>query len=225
LILERRPQETTYNGKKTTHYTLHINTDKSITEMVRQSQIAPERVLIEAYGNEVKTLPAPEEIMDAETTQETYKPTSSQPEDVIPDIDKIKTEVQDAPADSPDKLAEYDKTSQKILDTFSGEKVDATPEKTTESKEFLDGLKKDAKTELGSDGNQDPKIVFPKLFPKFMAFCKQQLEKVGKGDMYKDAFHLYSVKTAADLEKDIKKQADMRKYLEGLVEDEVKSCE
>jgi hypothetical protein len=251
LVLERRPQITTYQGKKTTHYTLHINTDKSITEMVRTAQIAPERVLIEAYGTEVAALPAPEEIMDSETVQETDKaitvnhpPVDSEnfklsevaeaahasvklneaameseqilnQNDIQTAVDKIKEDVKKYPADSPEKKAEYDKTTEKILNQFDGTAAD------DDSKKFLDGCKEDARKELGTDGNQDSKIVFPELFPKFMAFCKQQLEKAGKGDMYRDAFHLYSVKTAADLEKDIKKQGAMRKYLESLVEEEV----
>ncbi len=234
LILERRPQITTFQGKKTTHYTLHINTDKSITEMVRQAQIAPERVLIEAYGKEVGALPAPDEIMDAETVQEPDKSLVTDPAIINPehttltpetdigahreklakDVEEIQETAKADPADDPEKLAEYDKTTKKVVEAFSGTPADK------ESEEFLDGLKKDAKTELGSDGNKDPKILFPVLFPKFMAFCKAQLESAGKGDMYRDAFHLYSVKTAADLEKDTKKQADMRKYLTGLVEDE-----
>lgn len=209
LVLERRPQITTFNGKKTTHYTLHINTDKSITEMIKQAQIAPERVLIEAYGSEVAALPAPEEIMDSEATQESEKLRSNWPGDVcngFPEkgkvldaektIDepthKLSDSIKGTAPDHPDKLAEYDKTTEKILETFSGE----------------------------VEADQSPKIVFPQLFPKFMAFCKAQLETAGKGDMYRDAFHLYSVKTAADLEKDDKKQADIRKYLTGLVEEE-----
>ncbi len=202
LVLERRPQITTFMGKKTTHYTLHINTDKSIIEMVRQAQIAPERVLIEAYGKEVVALPAPEDSVDAETTTE--------PEKTIDEaVQNIQETVKANPADSPDKLAEYDKVTEKVLSTFDGTPADK------QSKEFLEGCKKDADKELGTT-----KIVFPAPFPKFMAFCKKQLDAVSKGDMYKDAFHLYSVTSAADLEKDEKKQKDMRKYLTGLVEEE-----
>lgn len=252
LILERRPQIATYQGKKTTHYTLHINTDKSITEMVRTAQIAPERVLIEAYGTEVAALPAPEEIMDSETAQESDKPQGFMPkanwpgdvcngfpekvkvldaeatQEIEKTVDdpthKLLDSVKGTAPDDSDKLAEYDKTTEKVVAQFSGE-VASEDSKSEKDEEFLDGLKKDAKAELDSDGNQDPKIVFPKLFPKFMAFCKAQLEAAGKGDMYRDAFHLYSVKTAADLEKDLKKQADMRIYLEGLVEEEIEKCE
>ncbi len=257
LVLERRPQETTFKGKKTTHYTLHINTDKSIVEMVRQAQIAPEMVLIEAYGKEVGALPAPAEIMDAETNTEPEKTieamdkeaatttkeieenngsypthpeklTSNWPGDTQNALKKIQEKVKANPADDYTKLTEYDKTTEKVLSAFSGTPVDE------QSKEFLEGCKKDAKEELGTDNkklsilNPNPqeildkckKIVFPEPFGKFMAFCKKQLDAVSKGDMYKDAFHLYSVTNAADLEKDTKKQADMRKYLQGLVEEE-----
>ncbi len=217
LVLERRPQETSFKGKKTTHYTLHINTDKSIIEMVRQAQIAPERVLIEAYGTEVAALPAPEEIMDAETSTEPEKDDmTSHREKLSKDVEKIQEKAKADPADSPDKLAEYDKTTEKVIEQFDGIRQ-------ADSEGFIEGCKKDAKEELGSDGNTDkPAIVFPAPFPKFMAFCKAQLEAAGKGDMYKDAFHLYSIKTAADLEKDVKKQEAIRKYLEGLIEDEIK---
>ncbi len=242
LVLERRPQETTYQGKKTTHYTLHINTDKSIAEMVKQAQIAPERVLIEAYGTEVAALPAPL-IMDAETTQELDKSLVTDPALVVvtnPPEDEKKP-------DHPDKLAEYDKTTEKVLEQFGGEEVkddgnsfgDDTKAET--DKEFLDGLKKDAKEELDIKGGKPVssraidkeeaagKILaelqrkcgdVPLPFPKFMAWCKQKLEADGKGDMYKDTFHLYSVKTAKDLEADIKKQTDIRVYLSGLLIDE-----
>ena len=248
LILERRPQITTFNGKKTTHYTLHINTDKSIEELVRTAQIAPEQVLIEAYGEQVASLPAPAEIMDSETTTEPEK--ENKPLVVnCPPIDentgRLPEKVDTGAPDSPDKLAEYDKATEKILETFGGEVVKEEPlsKETKESGEFLDGCKEDAKKELGVEGGKpvssraidkakeeaNQKILetlrkacpdVPLPFPKFMVFCKQKLEACGKGDMYKDTFHLYSVKTAADLEADTKKQTDMRIYLSGLLMDE-----
>ncbi len=242
LILERRPQETTFKGKKTTHYTLHINTDKSIGEMVRQAQIAPDRVLIEAYGTEVAALPAPDEIMDAETTQEPEKtqdkPTMINcPPVVEGEVEKTVTESGKVgvgfPEQTPEQLAEYDKTTKKVAEAFSGtidskETGDGIKAKVDEP--FLEGLKDDAKKELGVEGGKPVKsraidkekarAEYPKSFPKFMAFCKAKLEAVNKGAMYADTFSLYSVKSAKDLEADAQKQGVMRVYLEALLEEE-----
>jgi polyhydroxyalkanoate synthesis regulator phasin len=124
----------------------------------------------------------------------------------------------------------------KVIDAFDGKAAD------NESKEFLDGLKADSKKELGVEGGQavksraidkkaaDDKVILdelkkrcptvPENFPPFMAWCKAKLEAAERGKMYKDAFELYSVKTPADLSKDIKKQEDMRVYLSGLLMDE-----
>ncbi len=210
IILERRPQETSYKGKKTTHYTLHINEAPKTAEAARAIEATPE----------IDPTEAPPEILDADIDHEA---TPDKLADTLPEKTK-------------EDLEEYDKTTKKILDKFSGEKVEEQklPEVIAEEdKKFLDGLKEDAKSELGVEGGkpiksraidkaeaEKTKIIFPSPFGKFMAFCKHQLEEAGKGDMYKDAFHLYSVKTAADLENDQKKQIDMRKYLISLVEDE-----
>lgn len=96
-----------------------------------------------------------------------------------------------------------------------------------ESKEFLDGLKKDSKAELGVEGGQPiksraidkEKAKFPTEFPKFMAFCKAKLEEGGLGDLYKDAFHLHSCENVLKLAHSPKKQVDMRRYLEALLEE------
>ncbi len=219
LILERRPQITTFNGKKTTHYTLHINTDKSIEELVRTAQIAPDQVLIEAYGEQVASLPAPVEIMDSETTTEPEKEDKPLVVNCPPVEEPDGSRIMNTPLRD---LKDSGKATEKIIDNLGGEEV--TDHKSTEAKEtgkFLDGLEKDAKEELGAETlRNEPKFEFPASFGKFMAFCKAKLEAAGKGDMYKDTFHLYSVKTAAELESDTKKQKDMRNYLEGLLEDE-----
>lgn len=52
LSIERRPQDISYEGKKATHYILHINMDFKLSDLQRFAMIDPTRMLIE--------LPAPE---------------------------------------------------------------------------------------------------------------------------------------------------------------------
>lgn len=59
LILERRAQETTYEGQKSTHFMLHVNMDLKLEDIQRVAQIEPSKILLEA--------PALEVVVDAET--------------------------------------------------------------------------------------------------------------------------------------------------------------
>ena len=53
-----------------------------------------------------------------------------------------------------------------------------------------------------------------------MAFCKAKLEEAGNGDKYRDTLHLYSVTDMVKLAHDVKKQGEIREYLEALLEEE-----
>jgi len=47
LTLERRPQETSFEGRKATHYILHINMDCKLSEIQRYAMIEPTKALLE----------------------------------------------------------------------------------------------------------------------------------------------------------------------------------
>jgi hypothetical protein len=173
LMLERRPQETAYKGKKTTHYTLHLNEAPGTAEAVK------------AVATSIDPDETPPEILDGEEVQ-------------------AKPVVVEQPAKAKDD------------------------EGAKQSKEFLEGLKKDSKAELGVEGGKPVKSraidkekakIYPVEFPKFMAFCKKKLEEADLGDMYRDAFHLFSVTDTVKLSHDQKKQEDIRVYLEALLEE------
>ena len=188
LTLERREIETIFKGKKAKHYPLYLNTDKSMAEMMKTLSIAPERVLIEAYGEQVKELPAPEEIMDAEATE------------VPAETEKTAVPEQRVPG----------KTSE------PGEPLDE------KSQKFLDGCKKDAAEELGTEEKTEKpskdieaKIdALPDNFFQFMIAAKALFKEAGKEDMYADILHRFSIKVLSDLKddpnnKEIKKKQDL----------------
>lgn len=47
LMLERRPQETTYEGKKATHYILHVNMDFKLAEIQKIAQTPASQILLD----------------------------------------------------------------------------------------------------------------------------------------------------------------------------------
>lgn len=274
LTLERREIETIFKGKKAKHYPLYMNTDKSMTEMMKQLSIAPERVLIETYGEQIKELPAPAEIMDAETAEipvEEGKPLviNCPPVDIHADIN-VKHQGQQSEPGEPSKPAaphpmtedpeeaeinrlaaqdEVEKTVGKAVEAFDGKPADK------QSKEFLDGLKEDGKVlekpydaavegegykkpaseaagtvegvkELDKEkaapiqSPQNKMTDMPENFFEFMNKAKAMLKKAEKEDMYVDALHTYSVKGLSEVKDDEKKQADIRCYIESLLEEE-----
>ncbi len=200
LVLERRPQEINYKGRKTVHYILHINTHKSIEAMVEQALMAPERVLIEAYGKQMEELPAPEEIMDADVLK---APVDSEEE---PEPDLTNTEKQ-----------------------LVSSAVTEAKKQDEEQESFIDGVKKDAEEELGVNTKEPPKTAiqspqnkaseYPSNFWEFATYAKKELKAAGKEDLYEDCLHVYSIKVLSDLKDDLKKQADFRSYLEGVLEE------
>jgi hypothetical protein len=258
LTLERREIETIFKGKKAKHYPLYMNTDKSMTEMMKQLSIAPERVLIETYGEQVKELPPPAEIMDAESTEipaEEAKalvincppvgdPELPQPAEVrhqgeaslpgepskLPEPHPMTKDPEEAEIDRQAANDEVKETVGKAVEAFDGKPADK------ESKEFLDGLKEDGKVldkpydaSVEGDGYKKPEKIqspqnkmtdMPENFFEFMTKAKAMLKKAEKEDMYKDALHTYSIKVLSDVKDDQKKQADVRAYVEALLEEE-----
>jgi hypothetical protein len=241
-MLERRPQETAYKGKKSTHYTLHLNEAPGTAEAAR------------ALLPEVDPDEAAPEILDGE--QESALPIMVNCPPIIPDpLDEvpptappeIKTDmgtITVTPGGIPPLQHELkngnDIKAVPVVVTKEDVKEDVKEYKENteahnkdkegakESKEFLEGLKKDSKEELGVEGGKPVKSreidkekakIFPAEFPKFMAFCKATLEKAGMGDIYKDTLHLYSVTDMVKLAHDVKKQGDIRTYLEALLEE------
>jgi hypothetical protein len=219
LRLERRPQETSHKGKKAIHYTLHINETANTAEVAMALQ----------NSTDINTTETPPEILDADN-----EAIEEAEIDRLADIDSGQTErpltVNHPPVDmenmplkaTQETTKEVGETINKAVEMFDAKPADA------ESKEFLDGLKKDSKEELGAEGgkaiksraiDKAKKGLLPESFPKFMAFCLAKLEKAGLGAMYRDAFLLHNIKNPKELAKDIKKQADMRRYLESLLEE------
>jgi hypothetical protein len=290
LMLERRPQETAYKGKKALHYTLHLNETPKTAEEARALQasmfeeLEKENEVLDGDGikevidadiiKEVEASAAEENEIDRLAEADTEKslmvncppvdenthrlpgapgtpgdppePTKTEMVHVsttgtIPAIGAVQenTKVVEGLRKEGESLvkAEIAEKADKVIKAFDGTPAD------NESKEFLEGLKLASKEELGVEGGKPIKSRaidkekeatgktilgaiktlcpdVPENFPPFMAWCKAKLETANKGKMYKDAFELYSVKTPADLSKDIKKQEDMRVYLSGLLMDE-----
>jgi hypothetical protein len=136
---------------------------------------------------------------------------------------------------APKKLPQPEEEAATDAIAVSDEKLElkerATAEKEADdATEFLSGLQQESMEELGSAGGKpivsreidkkNAEAAYPENFAKFMAFCKQRLDAAGKGDMYRDTFHVYSVKNPAQLKGDTKKQEDIRVYLEALMEEE-----
>lgn len=294
LMLERRPQETAYKGKKALHYTLHLNETSQTAEAARALQASMFEELekadeiLDGDDHEMHSTFSPADIEDtagkaaeeneinrlAEADREQgvavkvpgEKGTPGEAhgtgttlgvvEAVYKDAEEIqKKEIADkavgavqentkpenatgaANSAAREQAKEVLEKVDKVTKAFDGVPAD------NDSKEFLDGLKKDAKAELGVEGGQPVKSRsidkeqaeitktvldtvkercpdVPDSFPPFMAWCKAKLEAADKGKMYKDAFDLYSVKTPADLSKDLEKQGKMRIYLSSLLLDE-----
>jgi hypothetical protein len=201
LMLERRSQDMPYKGKKTTHYPLHINETPGTAKAAEALQpgIDPDE--------------APPEILDGD--HETAPPTT-------PVAAQEPEPLDDVPPFVPPPC------NKDIAETKQEDVAEKDKQGAEQSKEFLEGLKEDSKEEYGVEGGKATKSraidkekakTYPVGFPKFMAFCKQKLEEAELGDMYRDAFHLYSIKNPAELAKDPKKQEDVRAYLESLLEE------
>lgn len=102
LKLERRPQETSYAGKKSTHYMLHINATASVEQLLKTAKIDPNKVLMNTQLPGVDTTEAPidpdEDVVlgpdegvetHAEKTEtETPKPIKEEPVQTIDDKQK-----------------------------------------------------------------------------------------------------------------------------------------
>ena len=192
LTLERREIETIFKGKKAKHYPLYMNTDKSMTEMMKTLNIAPERVLIETYGEQIKELPAPVEIMDAEGTEVEDAEIDRQAAN-----DEEKPEVrQRGETSEPGELSKPI-----VLDGMAGAK-----EATDKVAEAFDG--------------KEVKAEYPENFFQFMTWAKAKLKAAEKEAMYADALHTYSIKALSDVKDDQKKQTDIRCYVEALLEEQ-----
>jgi hypothetical protein len=198
LVLERREIETIFKGKKAKHYPLYLNTDKSMQEMMKQLAIPAERVLIETYARQMEELPAPEEIMDAELTEEIDKTEKSFVANCPP--------VEEPPGNQ--AAQHVDEKSQEFL---KGLKEDAkTLDKPYDKEKEGEGYKKAEKTApiqspqgTGVEGIIDS---LPDNFFEFMVAAQKLLKEAGKVDMYIDLLHRFSVKGLSEVKDDKEKQ-------------------
>jgi hypothetical protein len=201
LVLERRPQETTYKGKKATHYTLHINTDKSLGEMVKQAQLAPDQVLIEAYGEQV-SLPAPEEIMDADTTQE--------PEEQVKDTEEPR----------PALVVNHPPVHEGNVDGEVEEQAEIDRLAQADEEACKKAIEKVEEHFPGSEVVSISKEGHPETFWEFMPWAQSKLRAAGKLDKYKEVLHSKGVKVLSETKDDPAKQNEVRVATEKLLESE-----
>lgn len=208
LTLERRPQETTYNGKKSIHYVLHMNTDKSIGEMVKHALIAPERVLIETYGESAsKSLPAPDEIIDDDESGNLL-PGPTVIEDIKQDEPEETAIIQDNQERTPEEIecesfGEEDEPVTKVAD-----KPVNKPDKPVDPKK---------PSTVGS--YKLPESVKKLTFWEFMPTAKKKLTAAGLGDRYMDALHTQDARVLSDLASDPKKMDLARVMVEAELEE------
>lgn len=133
LKLERRPQETTHEGKKSTHFMLHVNMDLKLEDIQRVAQIDPSKILLEA--------PAVEVAIDAES--------ESEPE-------KINKNTGETP------IAEKEKTREELKGLSEGENLskphdksqDKTPKEQEDKKDFFEFML-DARAEFKEKTGDD----------------------------------------------------------------------
>jgi hypothetical protein len=70
LVLERRPQETKYGGKVSTHYMLHINAEGSVQNLINTAQLDPSKVMMQLPGVDTGERPTDPEDAVVETVKE-----------------------------------------------------------------------------------------------------------------------------------------------------------
>lgn len=233
LTLERREIETIFKGKKAKHYPLYLNTHHSMSEMLKQLKIAPERVLIETYAEQSGELPPPAEIMDAEVVDVPAEEKVSDQEQYERDRMAAQDEVKETVGPATQSLTAVD-DAEKSKEFLAGLKEDGEQlKKPYDAAVEGEGYKKSPaetvaapketeKEEMPApiQSPQNKAVDMPENFFEFMTKAKAMLKKAEKEDMYKDALHTYSIKVLSDVKDDQKKQGDLRTYVEALLEEE-----
>ena len=197
LVLERRPQETTYSGKKSTHYMLHINAEQSVESLLKTAQIDPTKVLLQTSLPGVDTEEKPPD-----------------PDDAVGDVvgeaveEAIETHAEKTGAKTPEPLGE------------EGQNPELMDKKQNE---FLDGLKEDAEkeglTDLRTTNYELPEEVKSLSFWEFMPQARLKLKAAGLGKVHIDTLHTYSVQVLSDVKGDDKRQEEIRTLIEAEMED------
>ena len=231
LILERRPQETTFKGKKAIHYTLHINTDKTIGEMVKQAQIAPDQVLIEAYGEQV-SLPAPAEIMDDDTHQPEDKLHKDSGAKGVGMPENVKEAVTAVPPGEEKQVMDTEKPRPAIIVNcppvgYPDDK-NIHPEEEAEIDRLANadkeaGEKAIAKVEEHFPGSTVVSVAkegHPETFWEFMPWAQAKFRAAGKLGVYKAILQESGVKVLSELKDNAEKQAKVRRGTEAELERE-----
>jgi len=109
LTLERRKQETAHDGKKSTHYILHINMDFKLVDLQKYAMIEPTKMMLE--------LPAPEsdkeDILYRENTVINTEPVPASKDSILAEIAGLWSKMKLADKNEvkkmfPEKMETYD---------------------------------------------------------------------------------------------------------------------
>jgi hypothetical protein len=199
LTLERREIETIYKGKKAKHYPLYLNTHHSMSEMLKQLKIAPERVLIETYAEQSGELPPPAEIMDAEAIEapaNIYTESNTKPDTSMGTDHESKQFLDGLKKDGEQLKKPYDAS-------VEGEGYKKPPKETVATPKEVD-----AENEAVPDDIEAKINNLPSDFFNFMIAARKLLKAADKEDMYVDVLHRFSTNVLSDV-KEEKKQGEI----------------
>ncbi len=210
LKLERRSQETQYQGKSATHYPLHLNTNGDIQKYFKESKVS----IIEgdmppvdddvADAEDMTTGRAFAEMADAELTPEEIAKADAHVDEVIENTDEIKAETQ--------KQETIDKINL-VKDTFGAQDTDVVITDNKGKPLDMPGAAVAAQVRENRTSN----VVLPCNFFEFMGFARGKLQQAGKLGEYTEVLTKYGATSPTQL-KEEKTQDLVRIDIEELLE-------